>query len=298
MGYITSGFKALYARTFGTIIGKIQKDEIYSGKSILFLAEQNLCLYPLGKLLQMIGLLRLKWSVEVSSEGEYNVYRNEGETLYWPAAYSPHIPLLLWGELIPYSPHNYFDLYSPDPEDVVFDIGACEGSFGLRCLQKYSVKKVYFFEPVSLSCAALRLTLKTYLLDERAEIHPAAVADIDGEVVFSNDPLSVNGSHILSQPSAEGEKVPVTTIDKFVQRHGVAKLSLVKMDIEGAEISALRGARKTLRELRPRVLVCAYHRPGDYRDIDEFFAENDYELVKCSWGFPPKLCFYAPRRRT
>jgi FkbM family methyltransferase len=295
MSYITSGFGALYARTVGTVIRKIQKDEIYSEKSMFYLIEHNLCLYPLSKFLQMMGLLRLKLSVKVSSEGEYAVYRNKEETLYWPAAYLPQLPLLLWGELSPYSTHNYFDLYRPGPEDIVFDIGACEGSFGLRCLQKYKAKKVYFFEPVPLTCAALRLTLEKYLLGGRAEIHSTAIADTEGEVVFSDDPLNVNGAHILSGASAEGEKVPVTTIDKFVEQQGIAKLSLLKMDIEGAEMSALSGARETLRKLRPHVLVCAYHRPGDYQDIYDFFAQNGYELVKSSWGFPPKLCLYSPR---
>ncbi|MBU4459814.1 MAG: FkbM family methyltransferase [Verrucomicrobia bacterium] len=49
--------------------------------------------------------------------------------------------------------------------------------------------------------------------------------------------------------------LPVTTIDIEVARLGLARLDLIKMDIEGSEGPALRGARETLRRFRPAVVV-------------------------------------------
>ncbi|MDR1515589.1 MAG: FkbM family methyltransferase [Synergistaceae bacterium] len=294
MGYITQGFKALYEKTIGSVIRKLKNDEVYSEISMLSLIKQNLFLYPLGKFLQQLGLIYLKFSVKISFEGEYAIYQNKEEVIYWPIAYSLQVPLFILGEILPYSSHNYFDLYTPNKEDIIFDIGACEGSFGLRCLQKYNVKKVYFFEPISLTISALRLTLKKYI-GGRAEVHATAIADVEGETIFSYDPHHIEASHILRQ-SAEGEKVSMTTIDKFVEQHNIKKLNLIKMDIEGSEMSALRGACVTLQKLRPHVLVCAYHHPNDYKDLYVFFTQNGYELVKSTWGFPPKVCLYSPCR--
>lgn len=50
-------------------------------------------------------------------------------------------------------------------------------------------------------------------------------------------------------------RVPVTTIDAVAAQLNLARLDLVKMDIEGSEGPALRGARRTLQRLRPDVIV-------------------------------------------
>jgi hypothetical protein len=50
-------------------------------------------------------------------------------------------------------------------------------------------------------------------------------------------------------------RVPVTTVDGTVRALGLERLDFVKMDIEGSEVAALRGAAETLRRFRPRLLV-------------------------------------------
>jgi hypothetical protein len=44
------------------------------------------------------------------------------------------------------------------------------------------------------------------------------------------------------------------------------------MDIEGAELAALRGAERTLRRDRPRLAISLYHKPEDFYEIPEFLA--------------------------
>ena len=46
-------------------------------------------------------------------------------------------------------------------------------------------------------------------------------------------------------------------------RHETVCCDLIKMDIEGAEQSALEGAAQTLRRFRPRLTLAAYHKPND-----------------------------------
>jgi FkbM family methyltransferase len=47
----------------------------------------------------------------------------------------------------------------------------------------------------------------------------------------------------------------------------------IKLDIEGAEMAALAGMRKTLERARPRLAVCLYHRPQDLWEIPALVAE-------------------------
>lgn len=59
--------------------------------------------------------------------------------------------------------------------------------------------------------------------------------------------------------SAEGVPVRVTDIDSLID----GRVTLLKMDIEGSELHALDGCRKTIEKYSPKLYVCAYHRNED-----------------------------------
>jgi hypothetical protein len=60
------------------------------------------------------------------------------------------------------------------------------------------------------------------------------------------------------------------SIDALVQRGAIGRVDFIKLDIEGSELSALRGADSTLRRFRPRLAIAAYHRPDDLVTIPEY----------------------------
>lgn len=62
-----------------------------------------------------------------------------------------------------------------------------------------------------------------------------------------------------SKLSAEGVPVSVTDIDSFIDE----KVTMLKMDIEGAELKALKGCENTIKKYSPKLYVCAYHRNED-----------------------------------
>ena len=55
-------------------------------------------------------------------------------------------------------------------------------------------------------------------------------------------------------------EIPLVMLDEIV---GNTTVSFIKMDIEGSELPALRGAAKTIRRDKPLCAISAYHRPGD-----------------------------------
>jgi hypothetical protein len=57
--------------------------------------------------------------------------------------------------------------------------------------------------------------------------------------------------------------VRVTTIDEIVSRRALGHVDFIKMDIEGAETPALRGAKAVLQTSRPRLQIAANHKPED-----------------------------------
>jgi len=74
-----------------------------------------------------------------------------------------------------------------------------------------------------------------------------------------------------------GVEVRITSIDQAVKDLPV---SFIKLDVEGFELPALRGAKKTICRCRPRMAVCAYHKKEDLVELPKFLLdlEMDYQL--------------------
>lgn len=61
--------------------------------------------------------------------------------------------------------------------------------------------------------------------------------------------------------SEEGTvSVKVNTLDEILKNQ---KVDFIKMDIEGAEVEALKGAKKIIREQKPKLAISVYHKPED-----------------------------------
>jgi len=77
--------------------------------------------------------------------------------------------------------------------------------------------------------------------------------------------------------------VQCTTIDELV---GSEHVSLIKMDIEGSEMSALQGATKTISRDHPHLAISVYHRPADLWEIPAWITYNfpGYRLSLATYG--------------
>ena len=101
---------------------------------------------------------------------------------------------------------------------------------------------------------------------------------------------------------ADGESVvPITTLDAITETLFTQKIPgrlFVKMDIEGSELDALKGARQLIRSYTPILAVCVYHREEDLIEIpkliDETAGKNSYDYHLGFHGLDlAELVFYA-----
>lgn len=149
------------------------------------------------------------------------------------------------------SPHCYLnDNFNINYDDVVVDAGAAEGNFSLDVIDK--VKKLYIFECDDLWIEALKATFEPY--KHKVHIIKKCVSNID--------------------------KKKSITLDKFFKNRE-KKIDFIKMDIEGEEPNALKGAVNLLKNnSNMKLAVCVYHNLEDEDKVRDIFKDISTTKVK------------------
>lgn len=78
------------------------------------------------------------------------------------------------------------------------------------------------------------------------------------------DIASFGGSGCPHIDSGGEQTIKLESLDEFLQSN---KVTFIKMDIEGAELKALIGAKKTIKKYKPKLAICIYHKPDDIWEI-------------------------------
>jgi FkbM family methyltransferase len=149
--------------------------------------------------------------------------------------------------------------------DVVLDCGANVGVYTRKALDA-GASKVIAIEPAPENLECLRRNFKAEIRQGRVVIYPKGVWDKEDMLVLHIHPHnSAADSFVIEQEGshASDQKLPLTTIDKMVAELELDRVDFIKMDIEGAEVRALKGARATLAQHHPRMAISVYHEPND-----------------------------------
>ncbi len=114
-------------------------------------------------------------------------------------------------------------------------------------------------EPDPTNCSALRYRVECRGWEERVAIHNVAASSKSGELRF--DAIGSAGSAVSESGSMTA---PCKKLDDLLAHEPV---TFIKMDIEGAELDALKGASHTIKTQRPVLAICLYHKPEDLWQI-------------------------------
>lgn len=179
----------------------------------------------------------------------------------------------------------------PDHGEAFWDIGANIGQFTWLCGSTRPGFEIVSFEPDRKNLACLRRTSQRWRLP-RHIIVPCAVAEKTGHAAFFSDPLSgATGALETSEKTfnalhynVDAERIEVETIslDDFLRTRKVAP-ALVKIDVEGAELRVLEGARCLIAEHQPVLFFESFEhgaelvgllRQGGYQCFDSDRRQN------------------------
>jgi FkbM family methyltransferase len=164
------------------------------------------------------------------------------------------------------------DIYEPAGHevrrgDIVLDCGANIGVFTRKALSR-GAELVVAIEPAPRTLEALRRNFEEEIKAGRVIVYPKGVWDHDGELELALDTVNqAADSLVIGKEQAPSVRVPLTTIDKIVAELKLPRVDFIKMDIEGAEKPAIKGASNTMQRFRPRMSLSSEHFADDYAAI-------------------------------
>jgi FkbM family methyltransferase len=182
------------------------------------------------------------------------------------------------------------------PGDVVLDCGAHVGTFTDIALRR-GASKVVSIEPDPVNLECLRRNFPQEIAAGRVVIVPKGVWSREQIItLYAGAENSGMGSMVTDQHAGKVE-VPVTTIDKLAAELQLPRVDFIKMDIEGAEREALRGAVQTLARDLPRLMLDSYHLPDDMQVLPAIIHQaNPRYSMRCGpceeGTFVPHVTFY------
>jgi FkbM family methyltransferase len=173
--------------------------------------------------------------------------------------------------------------------EVVFDVGANVGAYSTMVLDVSPRAELHVFEiaPPTYAKLSARLANRSNI-----RLNPFGLADDAGEMEIDYFPGRDTVSSMVKgvaggihDDPAQPLKVLVKTGDFYCEQHGVTKIDLLKIDVEGAEHLVLKGFENMMKERRISVIQFEYGLANIYThhlllDYHRYFDERGYKLGK------------------
>ena len=229
------------------------------------------------------------WIEDFDDDLRFHCHLNEhmGNQLYWRGSFS-------WAQLRVLDRHLTADM-------TFVDVGANQGEFTLFAAKRLPHGQVFSFEPMTEMFDRLvrnveangfhNVTAVRQGLWDRATEEMIYASDVAFDDGTRNEGLGTLFPHATR--TVPVETVHTTTLDDFVETQGIAGVDVVKIDIEGAELRAIRGAADTIARFGPTLIVEADHGQAEAAGVglgelyDELAASHDIAVITRSGRLQP-----------
>ncbi|WP_295428805.1 FkbM family methyltransferase [uncultured Thiodictyon sp.] len=157
------------------------------------------------------------------------------------------------------------------PGDIVVDGGGCYGDTALYLAYKAGpTGRVFSFEflPENLSIFERNLELNPGIA-ARIKIVRHPMWSSSGEYLYIES--AGPATRVLPAPqSPNAVRIETLSIDDLMRCEQVSRVDFIKMDIEGSELSALKGAEQSIRRFKPKLAISVYHKLADFWEIPQW----------------------------
>lgn len=190
-----------------------------------------------------------------------------------------------------YNPNQYFpeNLISFKENEIFVDCGVFDGETINEFVSRTdnSFDFVFGFEPDKNNY--------NNSLKNLENISPEKITLYNLGSWEKSDVLKFNStSERVSEIDPNGAiEIKVNSIDNLIHNK---KISFIKMDVEGAELNSLKGAVQNIKQFRPKLAICLYHKPSDIHDILYWINSLDLNYkyyVRLHTRFSQELVLYC-----
>lgn len=182
--------------------------------------------------------------------------------------------LVMFSHIVGRNGTQYFDYFSAKDNEIFLDAGSLDGATSNKFIEwcEGGFEYIYAFEPNPTMIENCMNNFRQY--ENKAEVFNIALWDKKEQLLFFNE-----SSRWDARVSADGSVVvDGDTIDNILQGK---RITFIKLDVEGAELNVLKGAKHTIILNRPRMAISVYHNENDLFDIMKYLISLnlDYEYA-------------------
>lgn len=168
-----------------------------------------------------------------------------------------------YSDICSFEKSEYFldEFWKPGEQEVFVDAGGYTGDTIEEFLDwtKGHFKRIYSFEPQTDKALHIKKNLWRYVGNENIRFSQVGVWSKETLVDFIDGDDRVSGR--IGENS--GNKISTIALDEAIQE----AVTFIKMDIEGAEIEAIKGAEGHIKNDKPKLAISIYHKPNDLWEI-------------------------------
>ncbi|CAN5475686.1 FkbM family methyltransferase [soil metagenome] len=173
---------------------------------------------------------------------------------------------------------------------VLFDVGANKGEFTKHILESWKGRQIrlYVFEPSQKTYAMLKAAIPA---SDSVRLVNKGLGDKEGKVELYYDREGSGLASVYPRDLSyhninfsDHETIELTTLDRFCEQNKIEAIDFLKLDVEGHELSVLRGGKKMFDEGRIKMVQfefggCNIDSRSFFRDYFNFF-KADYDLYR------------------
>ncbi len=169
---------------------------------------------------------------------------------------------IYWQGYHHYHETTFIKINMKDHENFI-DIGSNQGEFALLAAKISPNGKIFCFEPQSKIADDLKKNVELNNFSN-VEISKKGLWSSDKVLpIYTSNEMDLHGGlheglHTVYKTTTraqEVETIELTTLDNFFLQHKLKRVDWLKIDIEGSELEALKGAEKTLKEFLPKIII-------------------------------------------
>ena len=178
-----------------------------------------------------------------------------------------------------------------EPDMIFVDVGANQGEFTVFAAKRLTQGQVIAFEPVSVLFQKLKRNINANNLTNVQLIqkgldnknHQLSIYTIEGNFEDGTRHEGLPTLYPTPTRSKICEVIELTYLDDFVDSQNLSRIDVIKIDVEGAELAVLQGARETLRRFKPVILMEVNEETSQAagyssRALLDYLSEMDYKF--------------------